>query len=65
MEFKEPMIGGSEFTVKVGFTGNVYINGKFYRQLCFTPNQVALAIEDFLNNVPADVDEDEEEKTDE
>ena len=55
-EFKseEKMIGGVEFTVKVGFTGNVYINGKYYRQLCFTPNQVALVVEDFLNGVPAD-----------
>ena len=65
MEFKEPMIGGVEFTVKVGFTGNVYINGKYYRQLCFTPNQVALVIEDYLNGVPADGDADEEENSDE
>lgn len=62
-EFKseEKMIGGAEFKVKVGFTGNLYINQKFYRQLCFTPNQVALAIEDFLNGVPADDDEDSDE----
>ena len=66
-EFKseEKMIGGVEFTVKVGFTGNVYINGKYYRQLCFTPNQVALVVEDFLNGVPADNDDDKEENNDE
>ena len=66
-EFKseEKMIGGVEFKVKVGFTGNVYINEKFYRQLCFTPNQVALVVEDFLNGVPADNDDDKEENNDE
>lgn len=66
-EFKseEKMIGGVEFKVKVGFTGNVYINEKFYRQLCFTPNQVALVIEDYLNGVPADNDDDKEENNDE
>ena len=66
-EFKseEKIIGGVEFKVKVGFTGNVYINEKFYRQLCFTPNQVALVVEDFLNGVPADNDDDKEENNDE
>ena len=53
----EKLIGGSEFKVKVGFTGDVCINEKYYRQLCFTPNQVALAIEDYLNGVPADGEE--------
>ena len=41
------------------FLGDVYINGRPYRQLCFTPNQVALAIEDFLNG--EDYDDGEEE----
>lgn len=50
----EKMIGSQEFKVRTTFTGDVYINEKFYRQLCFTPNQVALVIEDFLNGVPAD-----------
>lgn len=50
----EPMVGSQEFKVRTTFTGDVYINEKFYRQLCFTPNQVALALEDFLNGVPAD-----------
>ena len=53
----EKMIGSQEFKVRTTFTGDVYINGKFYRQLCFTPNQVALVIEDFLNGVPADDEE--------
>jgi hypothetical protein len=47
------MIYGTEFTVKVN-SGDVYINGKFYRQLAWTPNQIALVIEDYLNGVPAD-----------
>lgn len=50
----EKMIGSQEFKVRTTFIGDVYINEKFYRQLCFTPNQVALVIEDFLNGVPAD-----------
>jgi hypothetical protein len=50
----ELMVGSQEFKVRTTFTGEVYINEKFYRQLCFTPNQVALALEDFLNGVPAD-----------
>ena len=55
----EKVVGSAEFKVRTTFTGDVYINGKFYKQLCFTPNQIALAIEDFLNDVPAD-EEDEE-----
>ena len=47
------MIYGTEFTVKVNSV-DVYINGKFYRQLAWTPNQIALVIEDYLNGVPAD-----------
>lgn len=54
----EKMVGATEFKVRTTFTGDVYVNEKFYKQLCFTPNQVALAIEDFLNDVPAD-EEDE------
>lgn len=50
----EIMVGSTEFKVRTTFTGDVYVNEKFYRQLCFTANQVALAIEDFLNGVPAD-----------
>ncbi len=50
----EKIVGSQEFKIRVTFTGDVYINEKFYRQLCFTPNQVALAVEDFLNGVPAD-----------
>ena len=50
----EKVVGSAEFKVRTTFTGDVYINGKFYKQLCFTPNQIALAIEDFLNDVPAD-----------
>ena len=50
----EKAVGSAEFKVRTTFTGDVYINGKFYKQLCFTPNQIALAIEDFLNDVPAD-----------
>lgn len=55
----EIMVGSKEFKVRTTFTGDVYINEKFYKQLCFTANQVALAIEDFLNDVPADGEEDE------
>ena len=54
------MCGGSEFNVRVTHLGDVYINGKYYRQLCFTPNQISLAIEDYLYGVPADGDEDEQ-----
>ena len=50
----EKIVGSQEFKIRVTFTGDVYINEKFYRQLCFTPNQVALVVEDFLNGVPAD-----------
>lgn len=50
----EKVVGSQDFRVTVTFTGDVYINNKFYKQLCFTPNQVALAIEDFLNGVEAD-----------
>ena len=57
--FNEPLIGGTEFKVKIGHTGNLYINEKYYRQCIFTPNQAALAIEDFLNGIPADGEEDE------
>lgn len=52
--WEENVVGSTEFTIKCTRIGDLYINGKFYRQLCFTPNQVALAIEDFLNGVPAD-----------
>ncbi len=51
---KEKIIGSADFVVRVTHLGDVIINGKFYKQLCFTPNQVALAIEDYLNGVPAD-----------
>ena len=53
----EKVVGSREFKVRTTFTGDVYVNEKFYRQLCFTANQIALAIEDFLNDVPADDEE--------
>lgn len=52
----EKMIYHDEFNVKVD-NGDVYINGKFYRQLAWTPNQIGLVIEDYLNSVPEDDDE--------
>ena len=55
----EKVVGAQTFGVKTTFLGDVYINGRHYRQLCFTPNQVALAIEDFLNG--EDYDDGEEE----
>ena len=59
----EPMIGGAEFKAKIGFTGDLYINGKYYRQCIFTPNQAALAIESFLNGEPADGEEEDNDGT--
>lgn len=53
----EDIIRNQEFTVKID-TGDVYINGKFYRQLCWTSNMIGLVIEDYLNGVPADGEED-------
>ena len=50
----EKIVGSQDFRVRTTFTGDLYINEKFYRQCCFTPNQVALAIEDFLNGKPFD-----------
>lgn len=55
----EKMVGDMEFTVRTTSIGDIFINGKFYRQSSFTPNQIAWVIEDFLNDVPAD-DEDKE-----
>ena len=55
----EKVVGAQTFVVNTTFLGDVYINGRPYRQLCFTPNQVALAIEDFLNG--EDYDDGEEE----
>ena len=52
----EKVVGAQRFEVKTTFLGDVYINGVFYKQLCFTPNQVALAIEDFLNGIAPDTD---------
>lgn len=55
----EDIIRNQEFTVKID-CGDVYINGKFYRQLCWTPDAVACVIDDYLNGVPADGEENEE-----
>ena len=52
----EKVVRAQRFEVKTTFLGDVYINGVFYKQLCFTPNQVALAIEDFLNGIAPDTD---------
>ena len=54
MDEKEKIVGPVEFTVRCTAIGDVYINGKFYGQLAFTPNQIALAIEDFLDGKEAD-----------
>lgn len=56
----EKIVGPIEFTVRTDAIGDVFINGKFYRQLSFTPNQIAFVIEDFLNGVPADNEDDKE-----
>ena len=55
----EDIIRNQEFTVRIDM-GDVYINGKFYRQLCWTPDAVCFAIQDYLNGVPADGEENEE-----
>lgn len=52
----EDIIRNQEFTVKID-CGDVYIDGKFYRQLCWTPDAVACVIDDYLNGVPADKEE--------
>lgn len=53
----EEIVGAVEFTVKTTNIGDVFINGKFYRQLAFTPNQIGLAVEDFLSGKPSDSEE--------
>lgn len=53
----EKIVGAAEFTVKTTNIGDVFINGKFYRQLAFTPNQIGLAVEDFLSGKPSDSEE--------
>ena len=52
----EDIIRNQNFTVEID-CGDVFINGNFYRQLCWTPDAVAFAIEDYLNGVPADGEE--------
>lgn len=52
----EDIIRNQEFTVRIDM-GDVYINGKFYRQLCWTPDAVCFAIQDYLNGAPADGEE--------
>ena len=49
--------GEGEATLKIDGTCCAIINGKFYRQLAFTPNQIGLVIEDFLSGKPSDSEE--------
>jgi hypothetical protein len=41
-------------TIKTTALGDLYINGEYYRQLCFDAEQIGDAIADFINGVPAD-----------
>ena len=45
------------FLVTAKPDGDVYINGKFFSQLCFTPEAVGMAVSDYLNGIDPD-DED-------
>lgn len=45
---------GNTFTVTVKDDGDVYINDEFYRQLCFDPVAVGIAVSDYLDGIDAD-----------
>lgn len=45
---------GNTFTVTVKDDGDVFINDEFYRQLCFEPVAVGIAVSDYLDGIDAD-----------
>ena len=47
----EPVI---DLNIKVTPVGDLYINGQYYRQLCFDGVAIGMAIDDYLKGEPAD-----------